>query len=187
MTFARRLEKKDTRMKPNIGLNDETRAGVTKIVNARLADMHVLYTKTRNYHWNIVGPQFHSLHLLFEEQYETLAKTIDETAERIRALGGRSLGTMDEFIKTATLKEEAPGRVPPSAEMVKNLLSDHEATIRQLREDIDTIDDDCHDVGTADFLTAILEGHEKMAWMLRAFVEGEAIKPDGTLPPENNA
>lgn len=163
-------------MKTNIGLNDETRKGVSDIVNGALADAHVLYIKTRNYHWNIVGPQFYSLHELFEKQYDALALSIDEIAERVRSLNARPLSTMAEFLKVARLKEDAPNARPSSTQMVQNLLADHEAIIRQLREDIEKVEEECNDVGTADFLTAIMEAHEKMAWMLRSHLEGEQVQ-----------
>jgi len=132
-----------------------------------LADEFVLYTKARNYHWNVIGPQFHDLHKLFEEQYEALSDMVDEVAERIRTLGGVAPGTLEEFRKAARLREE-PGAVPPALQMVRNLASDHEAIVRQLRQDIPVVQDQHNDVGTADFLTGLMEKHEKYAWMLRA-------------------
>lgn len=95
-------------MKPNIDLTEEQRGGVVLILNVLLSDEYVLYTKTRNYHWNVVGTQFHSLHKFFEEQYNQLDEMIDEVAERARSLGGRSLGTLEEFLKHSRLKEEPP-------------------------------------------------------------------------------
>jgi starvation-inducible DNA-binding protein len=158
-------------MTPNIGLNADTRKSETEMLGANLADLHVLYQKTRNYHWNVVGPRFHELHEFFEEQYTEIAENIDEVAERIRQLGGKAPGTMAEYLKTARLSEEQPGVYPDAETMIANLLADHEAIIRQLREDINTADEDCGDTGTADFLTALLEDHEKKAWMLRSFLE----------------
>jgi len=163
-------------MKTNIGLNDQTRKSVVDILNAINADAHVLYVKTRNYHWNVTGPEFHSLHLLLEQQYEAMAVSIDEIAERARSLHGHATGTMGEFLKLARLHEEKPDTYPPATQMVTNLLADHEAVIRQLREDIDRTGEECHDMGTSDFLTALMEAHEKMAWMLRSFVEGEPVQ-----------
>ena len=164
-----------TNLKPNIGLNDETRSGVIKILNNHLSDLHVLYVKTRNYHWNVRGPQFISLHKLLEEQYEEIAESIDQVAERTRSLSGTPMGSMAEFLATAKLHEEKAGVVPTAHDMVANLLSDHESIIRQLREDVDVTADECHDMGTSDFLTALLEDHEKKAWMLRAFLEDHSI------------
>ena len=163
----------------NIGVNEDTRKSVTDILNKLLASEHVLYIKIRNYHWNVVGPQFHSLHELFEAQYTALQESIDELAERIRVLGYNAVGTMAEFIQLSDIKEDAPGVFPPAGEMVANALDGHEVTIRDLREAIDTVGDDCNDQGTADFLTAKMEEHEKMAWMLRAFLAGPSTEKSG--------
>jgi starvation-inducible DNA-binding protein len=154
-------------MQVNIGLTEAQREGVCRVLQALLADEFVLYTKARNYHWNVIGPQFHDLHKLFEEQYEALSDMVDEVAERIRTLGGVAPGTLEEFRKAARLREE-PGVVPPALQMVRNLASDHEAIVRQLRQDIPVVQDQHNDVGTADFLTGLMEKHEKYAWMLRA-------------------
>jgi starvation-inducible DNA-binding protein len=156
--------------KVNIGLTDEQRAGVVEILNHTLSDQNVLYTKTRNYHWNVVGEHFRDLHKLLEEQYEQLAVAIDETAERTRQLGAPALGTMAEFLKQAQLKEQ-PGDYPDAFTMLSNLCADHEAVIRQLREDADACDEQYHDMGTNDFLLGLVQAHEKMAWMLRSFLE----------------
>jgi starvation-inducible DNA-binding protein len=156
-------------MSVNIGLTDDDRQRVVAILNTLLADEFLLYTKTRNFHWNVTGPQFNDLHKFFEAQYEALDETIDEVAERARALGGRALGTLEEFRTTARLGEK-PGVTPSAREMLGALLADHEAVVRSLREDITTVNDRHHDVGTADFLTGLLEHHEKAAWMLRSFL-----------------
>ena len=161
-------------MKPNIGIADETRQGVIQILNALLADEYVVYTKTRNYHWNVVGPQFHDLHVFFENQYDELNDLIDEVAERARSLGGQSLGTMKEFLDLKRL-EEYPGQYPDARQMISNLLSDHETIIRDLRVDLETCAEKYQDIGTNDFLTELMEKHEKMAWMLRAFLEGSSL------------
>jgi starvation-inducible DNA-binding protein len=160
-------------MHPNIGLLDEQRAGVVAILNTLLADEYLLYTKTRNYHWNVVGPQFNDLHKFFEAQYNALNAIVDDVAERARALGGNALGTMAEFLKSTRLKEES-GYYPEARHMIANLLADHEALIRHLRIDLETCAEQYHDVGTNDFLTGLMEQHEKMAWMLRAFLEGKS-------------
>ena len=157
-------------MKLNIGLSDQDRKGGIDILNVLLADEYVLYTTTRNYHWNVVGPQFHDLHKFFESQYGELDEVVDEVAERVRALGGRALGSLTEFLKQTRLKEQ-PEKSVGGLEMVKNLLLNHEAIIQSLRADLETCDDKFHDVGTNDFLTGLMERHEKMAWMLRAMVE----------------
>lgn len=154
----------------HIGLEPEQTAGVLGLLTRVLADSHVLYIKTRNYHWNVGGPHFQELHKFFESQYTQLEGAIDETAERIRALGGKAPGTMTEFLAAAGLREE-PGRYPDSRTMLGRLLDDHEAVVRTLREAVDAATDRYHDTGTADFLTGLMEAHEKMAWMLRAYLE----------------
>jgi starvation-inducible DNA-binding protein len=156
-------------MTPNIGIRDGDRQGVIAILNTLLADEYVLYTKTRNYHWNVTGLQFNDLHKFFETQYEALDDVVDEVAERVRALGGRAAGTLEEFRKSARLTEE-PGVVPAARDMLAALLADHEALARTLRGDVDMVTERFKDAGTADFLTGLLEQHEKAAWMLRSFL-----------------
>jgi starvation-inducible DNA-binding protein len=165
--------------KLNIGLTDEQRQGVIELLNKDLADAYLLLVKTKKFHWDVVGPQFRSLHELWEEQYETLTETIDALAERVRALGGYPVGTMQGFLEIATLKEQG-GNVPTAPDMVTLLVDDHEQIIRNLREHIDRSSEDFHDEGTADFLTGLMEGHEEMAWMLRSFIEGQSIQGDGS-------
>jgi starvation-inducible DNA-binding protein len=158
-------------MTPNIGLTGKNQAAVVAILNTVLSDEYVLYTKTRNYHWNVVGPQFNDLHKFFEAQYEALDEVVDDVAERARSLGGNALGTLAEFTRQTRLKERA-GEYPSARAMLADLLADHETLIRQLRADLDVVMDKHHDAGTSDFLTGLMEKHEKMAWMLRAFQEG---------------
>lgn len=153
-----------------IGLPGQAREEVGRILNKLLADEHVLYIKTRNYHWNVVGPQFRTLHEFFEEQYKILAPIIDDIAERSRSVGTLAAGTMAEYTEQARLQEE-PGVRPDSGTMIKNLLDDHEAMVRQLRQDVERCDDEINDQGTADFLTGLMEQHEEQAWMLRALLE----------------
>jgi len=161
-------------VKLNIGLSEQDLEGVTQILNALLADEYLLYTKARNYHWNVVGPQFNDLHKFFEAQYEELNEIVDDVAERARSLGGWPIATLAEFLQRTRLKEH-PSDYPNARTMVFNLLEDHEAIIRTLRVDLETCADKYHDIGTNDFLTGLMEKHEKMAWMLRAFLEGESI------------
>ncbi len=154
-------------MKVNIGLKDAARTSVVKILNTLLADEFVLYAKTRRFHWNVVGPHFGELHRFFESQYEAIDEHIDEIAERARALGGVATGSLKEFLAASRIEEQA-GRNPDARGMIEALLADHEAIIRALREDIEVVDGKFGDAGTGDFLTGLLEQHEKMAWMLRA-------------------
>jgi starvation-inducible DNA-binding protein len=160
-------------MNPNIGLSEDQRKGVVSILDSLLSDEYVLYTKTRNYHWNVLGPQFNDLHKFFEGQYEELDEIVDEVAERERSLGGWAVGTLTEFAQHSRLKEH-PGHYPDARQMLTNLLADHESVIRQLRVDLETCEEN-HDIGTNDFLTGLMERHEKMAWMLRAFLEGSSL------------
>jgi starvation-inducible DNA-binding protein len=159
-----------TTERTNIGLNDEQRRGVVETLNKLLSDEHVLYVKTRNYHWNVTGRRFYDLHLFFEKQYEEIAEIIDDVAENARQFGGVSMGTLREFIENARL-EETPGQIPDADTMVTNLLRDHETIIQHLREDIDRATDKLEAQDAADFLITILEHHNKMAWMLRAINE----------------
>ena len=155
---------------PRIGLSNDTLHEVSLILNTQLSDEFMLYTKTLNFHWNVYGMHFHDLHKFLEQQYEDLFAIIDLVAERVRALGHRSFGTLTEFSQQSRLKEEVKV-VPTAPQMLAILLEDHEAIIRQLRKDIDICADDLHDMGTNNFLTDIMERHEKMAWMLRAFIQ----------------
>ena len=124
-------------MKPKTGLSDKDRAGVVRLLNTTLADEYVLYTKTRNFHWNVVGPQFNDLHKFFEQQYTELNVIVDDVAERARALGGRALGSLAEFSAHARLKER-PAKPLAAREMLAELVADHEALIRTLRADLET-------------------------------------------------
>jgi starvation-inducible DNA-binding protein len=154
----------------DIGLSEDSLNGVVQILNNVLCDEYVLYTKTRNYHWNVVGPHFHDRHEFFQEQYEIIDEIIDEVAERARQLNGRSLGTLQEFLDSARIKE-SPGEYPDDMRMISNLLADHERTIKTLRTNADECEDKYHDMGTNDFLISIMQKHEKMAWMLRAHLD----------------
>lgn len=154
-------------MKPNLGIPDKPREAVGAILDLLLADLHVLYVKTRNYHWNVTGPHFHDLHKMFEAQYRALEEEIDGVAERARALGVAADATLVGFARRARLKE-FPGRHPDARGMLSNLLEDHEALARTLRADQDACGARHGDAGTADFLTGLMEDHEKTAWMLRA-------------------
>ena len=153
---------------PDIGLKDSARAAVLALLDRTLADEYVLYTKTRNFHWNVTGFHFSAMHKFFEEQYQSLDDVVDATAERSRALGGRALGSMKEFLSAARLAE-SPARALTEDAMVAELLADHEGLIKTLRADVDACAQ-AADHATADFLTGLLEAHEKMAWMLRSFV-----------------
>jgi starvation-inducible DNA-binding protein len=164
--------------KLNIGLTQEQRAGVIELLNRDLSDAYLLLIKTKKFHWDVVGPQFRSLHQMWEEQYQALTETIDQLAERIRTLGGYPVGTAEGFLKYGSIKEQT-NNIPQATEMVAQLVDDHELVIRNLREHVDSCSEEFHDEGTADFLTGLMEGHEQMAWMLRSFIEGESLHSDG--------
>lgn len=164
--------------KLNIGLTEEQRTGVTELLNRDLADAYLVLIKTKKFHWDVVGPQFRSLHQLWEEQYQALTLNIDALAERVRTLGGFPLGTAQDFLGNASIKEQ-PNNIPLATEMVSQLVEDHEQIIRNLRDHVDASSEQFHDEGTADFLTGLMEQHEEMAWMLRSFIEGESLRSDG--------
>lgn len=149
-----------------IGLSGETREKVAQMLSQMLADQHVLYIKLRNYHWNVTGMAFKPLHELFEEQYTQLAEFIDDTAERIRSIGFFTAGSMEAFRSQSRLVET--DHLDGNAQkMIENLLRDQEAMIQILRHNVSELEN-LGDAGNADFLTALMEEHEKMAWMLRA-------------------
>ena len=156
-------------MKPNIGLRDEQREAVIKILNTVLADEFVLYAKTRQFHWNVVGPSFGEMHQFFESQYQALEEIADTVAERSRSIGGVPVGSLGEFLELTQLPQRRSTQLEVK-EMISSLLSDHEAVVRSLRADIGAVVDQYGDIGTADFLTDLLQQHEKMAWMLRAYL-----------------
>jgi len=162
-TAARTTESLD------IGLDAKVRASSVKALSGILANQHVLYLKTRNFHWNLTGHRFHTLHAFFEAQYDALAMAIDKMAERIRMLGAASPGSMQEFLALASL-EECSGALIGGDDAIAALLKDHEAAARELRKAVDTTDE-AGDAGTSDFLTEPLQNHEETAWMLRSFLE----------------
>lgn len=155
-------------MQANIGIGEKQRNTVGGILNVLLADEFVLYVKTRRFHWNVVGSDFGELHKFFESQYEALDEIVDEVAERARALDVVSAGSLQEFLKSTRLKEQA-GKNPDARGMLAALLADHETVIRAVRKDLETAAR-LGDAGTNDFLTGLLEQHEKMAWMLRVYL-----------------
>ena len=154
----------------NIGLSVNSRQGVSALLNKLLSDEYVLYTKTLNYHWNLKCIEFRQFHKMFEKQYEDLLEIADSIAERARALGERTFGSLSEFAANTQLKEH-PGVVPNIEGMLKNLLDDHESIIRTLRIDLEKAAVEYKDMGTNNFLTEIMERHEKIAWMLRASLQ----------------
>jgi starvation-inducible DNA-binding protein len=155
---------------PNIGIPLESRNEVAGLLNALLADEYLLYTKTRRCHWDVVGPQFSELHKFFEAQYGQLDQSIDDIAERVRSLGAKAAGTLADFLKLTSLSEQS-AEYRDARHMLATLLADHETVIRNLRTGVTVCSEEHHDAGTSDFLTGLMEAHEKMAWMLRAYLE----------------
>jgi starvation-inducible DNA-binding protein len=155
-------------MKANIGITEKNKQAITAVLNVLLADEHILYTKTRNYHWNYEGDNFMEMHKFFESQYDELEEIIDEVAERIRMLGHYPEGRMKDFLKLTRLQEQDYTSV--QTEQVRNLLADHESIIISIRKSIDDVNETWKDAGTADFITGLMEQHEKMAWMLRSYL-----------------
>jgi starvation-inducible DNA-binding protein len=155
-------------MKVNIGISEKNRQAVAVSLNQLLADEHVLYNKTRNYHWSIEGPSFMEFHKLYETQYTVLAESIDQIAERIRTIGHFAEGRLKELLKLTSLEEpEAP---TDQAQQIENLEADHETIITKLRKLITDFDEKYKDIGSSDFVTGLLKQHEKMAWMLRSYL-----------------
>ncbi len=156
-------------MSPKIGLAEKDLHKSIQLLTVVLSDEMTLYIKTRKFHWNVFGESFMELHKLFESQYKELEEIIDLVAERISKLGGKTIGTMKEFTKHSRLKE-VPEKYPTQKEMLKELLSDYETVIVQLRKDIDISSSKNNDAGTTDFLTGIMLEHETTAWVLRRYL-----------------
>lgn len=155
--------------KISIGLDNQQKTATAKVLNQLLSDEFVLLVKTLNCHWNIHGPDFRSLHLMLDEQYNALVETCDLVAERVRALDERSVGSMAGFHEHTRLRElPEHDALPDSSGMIRTLTDDHEAIIRELRTQHDNMDTRLHDVGTISLFEDLILKHEKMAWFLRA-------------------
>ncbi|MBS1565376.1 MAG: DNA starvation/stationary phase protection protein, partial [Bacteroidetes bacterium] len=141
-------------MKPNIGITEKHLQAVAEELQKLLADEFVLYTKTRNYHWNVMGSSFMELHKLYETQYEQLDEIMDSVAERIRQLGHFAEGQLKDFVRITRLGED--GYTSDHKVQLKNLLEDHETIARHIRQNIDDFSDKYKDAGSADFVTGIL-------------------------------
>ncbi|WP_243860358.1 Dps family protein [Flavobacterium poyangense] len=155
-------------MIPNIGIATKNLKKSTTILATILSNEMTLYVKTRKFHWNISGNSFMELHKLLEEQYRILETNIDEVAERISQLGEKTIGTMHEFIENSTLKE-SPKQYTSQKQMLQELLENHEQLATEFRAFIPTFENDNQDMGSADFVTGLLQQHEKMAWILRRY------------------
>jgi starvation-inducible DNA-binding protein len=155
---------------PNIGLTSDVRDPVVKILNAGLADEVVLSQKTRSIHWNRTGIGFLEIHILLESQYKQLSEIVDKIAERIRILGGIANGSFEEFLEQTQI-EGRPAQIPD----IIHLLADHETMTRSLREVIRKCIEEYEDEGTVELLVGVMSLHEKMAWMLRSYIETKPI------------
>ena len=152
----------------DIGISAADREKIVRGLSALLADSYTLYLMTHNFHWNVTGPQFNSLHLMFMAQYTEQWNALDVIAERIRALGHPAPGTYKEFVKLASIKEVEG--VPKADDMIRHLVAAQEATARTARK-LFPLANSANDQPTADLLTQRLEIHEKTAWMLRSLLE----------------
>lgn len=156
-------------MEPNIGIAEKERKKIAEGLSRLLADSYTLYLKTHNYHWNVTGPMFQTLHTMFETQYTELALAVDLIAERIRALGVPAPGTYAEFGKLSAVREEIG--VPKATDMIKGLIEGHETVVRTARSVFPAVEGGNDEV-SADLLTQRMQVHEKTAWMLRSLLEG---------------
>lgn len=155
-------------MNIDIGISGDDRAKISDALSRVLADSYMLYLKTHNFHWNVTGPMFQTLHTMFQEQYTELWNALDDIAERIRALGYFAPGTYKRYADLSTIREEPD--VPAAQEMIRQLVEGQEAVARTARAAF-RIADDADDQPTAGMLATRMEVHEKNAWMLRAFME----------------
>ena len=155
-------------MKINTGISEQDRKVIADGLSKLLADSYTLYLKTHNYHWNVTGPMFQTLHLMFEAQYTELALAVDLIAERIRALGYPAPGSYKAYAKLTQIDEETG--TPSAEDMIRNLVKGQEAVVRTARSIFPAVDA-AHDEPTADLLTQRMQIHEKNAWMLRSLVE----------------
>ena len=157
-----------TLLQIDIGISEKERKEISDGLSKLLADSYTLYLKTHNFHWNVTGPMFNTLHLMFEQQYNELALAVDLIAERIRALGFPAPATYSEFSKLSSISE-TPGIVPPAEEMIKLLVEGNEAVVKTARM-IFPMAERANDESTCDLLTQRMQLHEKTAWMLRSMI-----------------
>jgi starvation-inducible DNA-binding protein len=147
-------------------------AETQQMLNAILADEFVLYVRTQNSHWNVRGMQFHSLHAFFEELYQESSKIIDDLAEKVRSVGGVAMATMEEYLGNSRLKEQVGPPADPR-KMIADLADGHETVVKHLREAFHMVKEKFDDPSTENFVTDLLEKHEKMMWMLRTHLDRE--------------
>ncbi len=154
--------------KINTGIPQDEREKIAAGLARLLADSYTLYLKTHNFHWNVKGPMFNTLHVMFEQQYNELALAVDEIAERIRALGVAAPGSYAQFAELTAIREETG--IPRAEEMIAQLVADQETVVRTARE-VFPLADAANDEPSADLLTQRMQAHEKTAWMLRSMLE----------------
>lgn len=159
-----------------LGLSDDQRRGVIGILNQELADHYVLVTKTKFYHWNVEGPEFHDIHELLDEHYEIISEQVDEIAEHALRLGGQAAGTLAWFKDHARLEEDAGESIPDTLSMIQNLLDAHETIITNLHQEIDDIEEKYDDKVTANKMQEFSDQHQKMAWMLRMIIQPTTLE-----------
>lgn len=152
----------------NIGINEKDRKEIADGLSRLLSDTYTVYLKTHNFHWNVTGPMFNTLHLMFETQYNELALAVDAIAERIRALGIHAPGSYAQFAALTSIREETG--VPEAKEMIRQLVDDQETVVRTARE-VFPLADRVSDQPTMDLLTERMQVHEKTAWMLRSLLQ----------------
>ena len=156
-------------MKADIGIGEKNSQAVAQKLNSLLADEFLLYAKTRNYHWNVEGSNFMEMHKFYEGLYEELDDVIDDVAERIRSIGHYSQGRLQDFLKTTNLQEQE--YTTDQKQQLQNLLNDHYTIARYLRKDITVFSDKYRDLGNADYITGLMEKHEKWAWFIRSYLK----------------
>ena len=165
--MSSKVEMKADAMPINIGIGENERREIVEGLSRLLADTYTLYLKTHNFHWNVTGPMFQTLHLMFEQQYNELALAVDLIAERIRALGFPAPATYSAFARLSSIKEDEG--VPNANEMIRLLVEGQETVVRTARS-IFPVVEQSHDEPTADLLTQRMQVHEKTAWMLRSLL-----------------
>lgn len=168
-------------MKANIGIPENNLQSIALELNKVLADEFILYAKTRNYHWNVEGTNFMEMHKFYESQFEQLDEIIDNVAERIRQLGHYAEARLKDYLELSHLEEQEYSNEQNA--QLKNLLEDHESIIMNLRKLIHLFTDKHKDAGSADFVTGLMEQHEKMAWFIRSYLP--QVRPAAVLEGNN--
>lgn len=157
------------------GMTEQNRKRVVDLLNQQVADHYMLVTKTKFYHWNVEGPEFHDIHELLDEHYAILSDIVDELAEQCLKLGGQAAGTLAWFKEHTRLSEDEGESIPDTRSMMENLMNDHESILETLHEDIKTTDEKYDDAVTSNLLQDISAKHHKMAWMLRMIIQKSTI------------